>query len=429
MRNDSNRPYNFTVKILHILDHSVPLQSGYAFRSRAILEGQNKRGWRTTQVTSIKHKQASGAVPYEQIDGLGFYRTPQPKGRFAKLPLLEHWTVIETLRKRLDSVIETERPDILHAHSPALNGVAALLAGRRHARPVVYECRAFWEDAAVDHGSCREGSFRYRATRFLETYVFRHASAVTTICEGLRNEIVGRGIPRERIAVIPNAVDLVRFSLDAAPDCGLKSKLDLDGNVVLGFIGSFYAYEGLSLLIEAMKRIVAEVPKVRLLLIGGGRDEPRLRQMASTLGLAKSVIFAGRVPHDEVHKYYDLIDVFVYPRLRMRLTETVTPLKPLEAMARGRLVIASDVGGHRELIEDGLNGRLFRAGDRASLESVVLSLVRERSRWGELQRAGREFVEKERSWPASVARYEPVYQALLTKGPRVASNAASHTRI
>jgi glycosyltransferase involved in cell wall biosynthesis len=96
----------------------------------------------------------------------------------------------------------------------------------------------------------------------------------------------------------------------------------------------------------------------------------------------------------------------------MRLTELVTPLKPLEAMAQGRLLVASDVGGHRELIRDGETGMLFRAGDADDLTRSVLQLLGMHERWPQLRAAGRLFVETERTWAASVARYRNVYASL-----------------
>ena len=129
-------------------------------------------------------------------------------------------------------------------------------------------------------------------------------------------------------------------------------------------------------------------------------------------------MFAGRVPHDEVQRYYDLIDVLVYPRLSMRLTELVTPLKPLEAMAQGRLLVASDVGGHRELIRPGETGVLFKAGDPDALAAAVLDLKRDEGRWPALKAAARRFVETERNWKASVARYDGVYSRVLEPSQR-----------
>jgi len=172
------------VKILHVLDHSLPVHTGYTFRTRNILRQQRAMGWETVHVTGSKHVEP-GPDP-ETADGLVFHRTPRVRGMSAGWPVLGQYEVVLGLRRRLETLVRQERPDILHAHSPALGGLAALPVGRRHGIPVVYECRAFWEDAAVDHGTTTEGSLRYRLTRALETRVFRGADAVTCICEGLR---------------------------------------------------------------------------------------------------------------------------------------------------------------------------------------------------------------------------------------------------
>jgi PEP-CTERM/exosortase A-associated glycosyltransferase len=399
------------MRILHVLDHSIPLHSGYTFRTRAIIEQQRTIGWKTFHVTSAK--QGATATPVEEVDGLVFYRTPPLSGMLARLPVINQLAVISRLERTLRQVVAEVKPDILHAHSPGLNGVAALRAGARFRLPVVYEVRAFWEDAAVDHGTSKEWGVRYRLTRRLETYVLERADAITTICEGLRSDIIDRGIAAHKVTVIPNAVDAERFSMNGQADPELQARLGIAGKTVLGFIGSFYAYEGLILLLEAMPGVLEEIPDVRVLLVGGGPQEGRLRERVDELGLNEAVIFTGRVPHDTVQAYYNLIDVFVYPRLAMRLTDLVTPLKPLEAMAQGRLVLASDVGGHRELIRPGMNGELFRAGDVADLTSAVLGLLRNRGRWQSLHEGGRHFVESERTWPRSVARYDSVYAAVL----------------
>ncbi len=203
----------------------------------------------------------------------------------------------------------------------------------------VYEVRAFWEDAAVDQGTAREGDLRYRLTRASESHVFRRADHVFAICEGLRREIVGRGIPDGRVSVVPNAVVAQDFAFRAPRDAALAARHGLQGAFVLGFIGSFYAYEGLDLLLRALPALAVRMPQVRVLLVGGGDEDARLRAQAQALGVADRVVFAGRVPHAEVQRYYDLVDVLaLYPRHPMRLTETVTPLKPLEAMAQGHHV-------------------------------------------------------------------------------------------
>jgi PEP-CTERM/exosortase A-associated glycosyltransferase len=398
------------MKLLHVLDHSLPLHSGYTFRTRAILKQQAALGWDTVQITSGKHGRSP--APVEEIDGLRFYRTPPPSGLASRIPGIGHWRIIDDLARRLDEAVEIERPDLLHAHSPALNGMAALRVGRERGLPVVYECRAFWEDAAADHGTSPENGLRYRLTRALETHVFRQADAVTCICEGLRRDIINRGIPPGKLTVIPNAVDADRFTFDEPRDERLAEELKLGDGPVLGFLGSFYAYEGLDVAVAALAHLESK-RNVHLLLVGGGPQEDALRAQAAALGVTDRVRFTGRVPHDVVHNYYSLVDVLVYPRKSMRLTDLVTPLKPLEAMAQGKLVLASDVGGHRELIEPGVTGSLFAADDPAALAQAIVDLLDDRESWESRRAAGRRFVERERTWMRSVARYRDVYQSLV----------------
>lgn len=273
--------------------------------------------------------------------------------------------------------------------------------------------RASWEDAAVDHGTTTEGSLRYRVSRALESFALRHADQITTICEGLRGDIQARGIPADRITVIPNAVDADTFQFGAEADPALRSELGLDGCTVLGFAGSFYGYEGLNLLVSATARLAARYPDIRLLMVGGGVQEDSLRSQAAAEGIADRVTFTGRVPHSRVQKYYELIDVLAYPRLPIRLTELVTPLKPLEAMAQGRMFVASDVGGHRELIRHGETGFLFKAGSVDALADAIADVLEHRERWPAIRRQARDFVERERTWANSVGRYREVYRRAL----------------
>jgi PEP-CTERM/exosortase A-associated glycosyltransferase len=396
------------LKILHVLDHSVPLQSGYAFRTLAILREQRRIGFETVHVTSTKHYGAS--ADEEEVDGLTFFRTRPAGSLLRRLPVINQAMVSLDTAARVEAVARRQNVDLIHAHSPALNGLAALKAGRRLGLPVVYEMRASWEDAAVDHGTSAEGSLRYRASRGLETRVFRRADAITTICEGLRKDIVGRGIAAGKVTVIPNAVDVAEFDAALGHDDALGRELGLGAGPVLGFIGSFYAYEGIDVLLRATPAILQACPQARVLLVGGGPAEETLRRLATDLGIADRVHFAGRVPHGLVRQYYALIDLLVYARHSIRLTETVTPLKPLEAMAMRRAFIASSVGGHLEVLPPELGDHLFKAGDPQDLAAVATRLLAQREGWPRAAEAGRRYVEAERTWARSVGRYERVYR-------------------
>ena len=399
------------MKILHVLDHSIPLHSGYTFRTRSILNEQRRLGYETCHVTSPKQGVTEQAV--ETVDGLTFYRTAVPDGFMSKLPVFNQMAIIDPLAKRILEVIEEEKPDILHAHSPALNGLAALKASKKSGIPLVYEIRAFWEDAAVDHGTCKEGDMRYRLTRSMESYVVKRAQGVTTICEGLRGDLLGRGVAEDKITTIPNAVNIEQFNVIEKKSEALLEKFQLSDKKVLGFLGSFYAYEGLDLLVKSLPLILEKLPNCVLLLVGGGPQEENLKALVAELGLQENVIMPGRVPHSDVSEYYSLVDLLAYPRKSMRLTELVTPLKPLEAMAQGKLVLASDVGGHKELIEDQKTGWLFESDNVNALAEQAVEILQSESGHPDVTQNGRVFVESVRNWQNSVGRYQPLYAGLV----------------
>ena len=413
-------------RILHVLDHSLPLHSGYSFRTRAILTAQQRAGLDVRGVTSVRHQASLPAGSHveavEQHDGLTFHRTMEP---VSGPPGLREWRDIAALARATEATAAIWKPDILHAHSPALDGLAAIRAGRRLGLPVLYEIRAFWEDAAVGNGTGSETSAKYWLTRQMENRVVAQADAVAVICEGLRDDLIARGFPADKIMVSPNGVDLELFGTPVPADPARAEALGLTGKTVLGFIGSFYPYEGLDDLIAAMPLLIAHNPDIRLLLVGGGPAEADLRAQAEGSPAAHAIRFVGRVPHSEVEHYYSLTDILVYPRKAMRLTETVTPLKPLEAMAQGRLVAASNVGGHRELIADGVTGTLFAPDDPQAMADALAGLIGGREGWEERRATARRFVAEERNWARNVERYQPVYQRMLerTMGRRISSAA------
>ena len=401
-------------RILHVLDHSLPLHSGYTFRTRAILKAQQAHGLEVRGITGLRHQAntiGDDLPEVETVDGLTFHRTP---GEVSGPTLISETREIAALATSIRNLANEWRPDIIHAHSPALCGGGAWRAARSLGIPFVYEIRAFWEDAAVGNRTGTEGSMKYRMTRALETQIVRRADAVFTICQGLRDDLIARGIKPGKIGVMPNGVDLSLFGDPPPRDEALAGELGLAPDApVIGYIGSFYDYEGVDDLIAAMPILREKQPKARLLLVGAGERDAEWRAAAAALPQPDAVIFTGRVPHDQVERYYSLIDVLAYPRKASRLTNLVTPLKPLEAMAQRRIVAASNVGGHRELITHCETGYLFTPDDPAACAATLHDVLSMREDWDALRDRGVAHVQADHDWQSNAGRYQDVYHLLL----------------
>ena len=264
-----------------------------------ILDEQRRMGWHTLQLTTPKHY--VNAAPSETIGEWEFHRTSRPNGLLSKVPVFDQLAVVNATARRLSELVHAFRPDILHAHSPVLNAMAAFRVAPNLGLPVVYEVRSFWEDAALEHGTATAKGPRYQATRYLETRALKRADAVTAISEGLRRDIVARGVASEKVTLVPNAVSTEQFSPTRAADEGLAARLGVVGANVLGFAGSFYSYEGLDLLMRSLPKILEAKPDTKVLLVGGGPEEARLKALTQKLGLNhKSIFFAGYTSGEDV---------------------------------------------------------------------------------------------------------------------------------
>jgi PEP-CTERM/exosortase A-associated glycosyltransferase len=396
------------MRILHVLDLTAPTIAGYASRARAIVNGQRTLGLEPVVLTSVRHRNTS-ALPLEEIDGIRHYRTQKPAAPGRPLAEVVH------LRRRILEVARLERVDLIHAHSPILNGVPAWLAARQLGLPCVYEIRAFWEDAAVERGGTGERSLRYGVTRAAETFLTRRVDAVACICEGLRQDLTARGLPPERLFVVPNGVDVARF-VPRAPDDATRKRLGLQGRTVVGYVGTFFNFEGVEDLVEALARLIKRGrDDLAGAIVGRGTSYEACRRIAERHGLADRILHPGHVPPEDVEDLYAIMDIVAYPRRSLRITELVTPLKPLEAMAMEKAVIGSDVGGIGELMRDGVTGLQHRSGDIDDLAAKIERLASDPQLRLALGREARKWVSQERDWKHIVPRYEKIYESALAR--------------
>jgi glycogen(starch) synthase len=228
------------MRILHILDHSIPRHSSYALRTLALLKQQRALGWHTIHLTGPRQGRLDSSS--HKLDGWHFFRTVPNGAAWSRIPLLRHVAYVNAMARRLRQVVKLTRPDLLHVHPPALNALAALRVGRSLGVPVVCEIRPSWAEAAIARGASGEDSMRCRASRALETYLARHADAIVTASAGLRADLQARGVPGQRITVIPAAIGIRHVDPDQPFDAGLARPPGMGDGPVIGFIGSFYAH-------------------------------------------------------------------------------------------------------------------------------------------------------------------------------------------
>ncbi len=397
------------MRVLHVLDASLPIVAGYTARAASILEAQAALGVEPLAVTGPRQ---GSEVDREEIGGIVHYRAevPEELAGLARAPFAGEALEMGLLGRRALQIYRETPYDLVHAHSPVLSGLPAHAVARRLGLPSVYEIRAFWEDAAVDQGKGLERSARWRAIHALETALCHGVDGVVAICDGIRRDLVNRGIPEDRITVIPNGVDTRKFA-PRGRDEALADRYGLRGKIVIAYIGTLFRFEGVRLLLDALSRLIGEDDRIRGLIIGQGEAETELRAQHAKLGLEGKVILGGKVAPADVPALYGLADVLCYPRERRRITELTTPLKPLEAMSMGKPVVVSDVGGLRELVHDQSTGLFFRAGDVDDLARVLGQLCRDGERRRRLGERGRAEMIRHRSWSTITQRYRRVYEA------------------
>jgi PEP-CTERM/exosortase A-associated glycosyltransferase len=406
------------LRVLHVLDHSRPLLSGYTVRSHSLIAAQKSFGFLPEAITGPLHQLDDVGARHICVDEISYRRTPIPEGwaRHAfdrRFPFLRALAVVRLLRRHILSRLVEVPIDVVHAHSPALCGLAALQAARRRGMPFVYEIRAFWEDAAVDQNRTHPTSLRYHLGRQLEGYVASRADAVVGISQHILADLRARGINSEKLFHVPNGVDAQRFN-PRPRDASLLQELGLRNEPVMGFIGSLYRYEGIAWLVRAAAKLRSRGILFQILIVGQGEEMPEIENAIRETGAKDYVRTVGQVQHDQVQRYYSLMDVLVFPRRSIRLTELTTPLKPLEAMAQGKAVLASNVGGIRELVGQGAC-LLFEPDNVDDFCDKAAELLTNEQFRSDLGQRGREMVMREKDWNVLVRNYQTIYDFVLSR--------------
>lgn len=416
---DSSQP-NFAgdLKICHLHKVAYPYEnSGGAIRNLNIVRYQKAAGMNPYVVLPLFY-------PFDREDGRGFstriesgipyfeFTWPKPTSNLSPDRLLEYNTLLTY------SVVRAFGADVIHAASGfrgyelALQGIALR---DKLGIPLIYEVRSFHEHT---WGPCSEENLQAEHTRLRirkENFCMRSADHVITISEAMRHLLIERGVPNDRIDVVPNGVDADAFLQSKATGTAAREKYDLKGKIVVGYISNMSRREGHDVLIEAIKGLVDNGTDVKCLLVGDGPEKGRLEQLAATLGIRERIVFTGIIDHAEIHDYYRAMDLFVVPRRPDFASDYVTPLKPFEAMALGVPIVASDRPALREIVGDNERGMLFQAESPDSLLTVLKDLIANETHRARLADAAKQWVFRERTWEATCRVYSEIYAKVISR--------------
>jgi glycosyltransferase involved in cell wall biosynthesis len=400
-------------RVLHLVTDALPATSaGYTIRTHEIVLAQRAAGLDPQVVTRCGYPVTQGRIDGRRLvmlDGISYHRLlppllPRRVDDAADLGL-----------KMAAALTSRIRPAVLHAASNFANAKIALRLRERYGLPVVYEVRGFWEDTWLSRhpdGDRLAASELYRGNRDLETGCMLAADLVVTLGEAMRDEIAARGVPAEKILIVPNAVaeEFLRPLPDAA---ALRRQLNIDpGEYVVGVVSTLTPHEGIGTLLEATSILRSRGLPVRALIVGDGPERAALQRQAAACGLAQAAMFTGRVPAAKVREFHALLDVFVIPRTPDRVCQLVTPLKPVEAMASGLCVVTSEVNALTEIVKHEVTGVLTVPQDPVSLADRLEYLLYSPDIRRKLGNNAREWVARDRTWTHNAARYRDAYARL-----------------
>jgi len=431
----SAHAYDAAGPILHMVGRVLPeTQSGYTLRTPYTAQAQSRRGLPVAIVgqSGITEDRDESTAHYTH-DEVDYYLLPGPvRGSV----LVDEW--LRTNIDELAALVRWLRPSVLHAHSDFHNALIVHAVGTAYGVPTVYETRGFWEESWLTRAISTQG-WNKNAQNIFATYghpsaytLRKHAEEVArsltdhnfTLAEVMKEHILGSAgasLRSEQVTIVPNAVDAEEFPIQDR-DPALAVRLGIpQGAVVIGYISSMVTYESNETLIEGFKVAAGRTAApIHLLLVGGGSHLDALQEHARKVGV-ENVTFTGAVPHDDVLRYYGLIDIFVVPRGKSSVADLVTPLKPFEAFATGRAVVMSDVAALKEIAEESGAAETFRAGYPRDLGRKLSALIDDPQRRRDLGVRGARWVRSRRTWAHNVVEYYRVYQNLGYRGRADAS--------
>ncbi len=423
--NISKLQHEFRPTILHLLNTSLPNLSGYSIRTQNILR-------HLKDYCSLYAMTEPRFLPNRNpdlIDNIFYYRYPPISGinyffnptiqKIIKKAKINNWyyqTLFKNASLVLRNFLNTYPIDIIHIHSSSFYGKYGGKVAKEYKIPFIYELRGFLEDTHVGLGILKENSFIYHRKQEKTYSILKKADVIITLGEPMKNELICHGFDKNKIIIIPNGVNTQKFK-PIPPNLHLKKNLSIENDYILGYIGSIRRIEGIEILLMALKLIKKKINNIKLLLIGPYNYDylQDLITLTEKLNIKKNILIIGKIPNSRIQEYYSILDICIIPRLNLKVNRLVTPLKPLEVMAMGKVLITSNLPALRELVKPKISGILFEAENHQDLSEKILEVLNDENKRNNLGKSARQFVEDNYDWKIIIKKYFSIYQELINK--------------
>lgn len=389
-------------KVLFVLNKALPVINGYTIRSNEMIKRVKENGYTPVVTTRLGWSPVheNYEIPKNDINGVKtYYIDKSDKYLTNKTPVLEYF---DAYAREIKEILDTEKPGVIHAASNFQNALPALKLGEKFGIKTIYEVRGMWHHTTSSKIPGFLHSDRFNLQETQEIHCCQIADEVFCISESLKGYLIKNGVEASKITVIPNGVDTKSIA-PQEPDQEIIENYHLENCHVLGFVGSITSYEGIDLVIHAMNELNGNpenLKKFKFIIVGDGQYRSQLQNLVDELNMQNDVIFTGRVPHEDIAKYYSVIDIAPFARTNDLVCKLVTPIKTYEAMAMEKKVIVSDVGALKEMVIDGVNGMYFEADNKEALKNAIQQIS---SKEG-LGTSARDWVIKERDWEVIIKR-------------------------
>lgn len=402
--------------ILHLVKESRPyLSNGFTSRSHYNFLAEKAAGLSPVVMTEpgFPRSVVDGQFPTtRQVDGVQHVHLDLGAVDLKGMPVDRY---LQLFADMAYSRVREIRPAVIHVSSGRRGFETALVAlalREKTGIPVAYEVRSFFESNWTDDVRYEAQGEIYTRRMERELECMRAADMVLTIGETMKRELSSRGIPAEKIGVIPNGVDCERFTPRSRP-VELAESLGIGTSPTIGYVSNMdHARESQETLIRATAELKRQGRDEHCVLVGDGSRRAELEALAHSLGVAERVHFVGRVDHGRIMDYYALIDVFVVPRIWERAAIYVTPLKPFEAMAMRLPVVVSNVPALTEIADPPRRGWSFVAGDPESLAQVITGVRSDPAEMARRAQSGFDWVREQRQWKHNGERYRNYFAHL-----------------